>query len=86
MMYDWGIRIREDEAMKNRISNAFDEMCKNFGLISMVWFISWMIFPNALSSWERPELMWFGSLLLAVGFFKGYRDQVKKDRATEVDK
>jgi len=72
--------------MKKRLTSALDEMCQNFGWVSVVWFISWMIFPNVLSSWERSELMWVGSILLAVSFFKGYRDQVKKDRIADGEK
>lgn len=85
-MYDWDIGIREDEAMKKRISNGFDEMVANFGWFALVWFVMWAIQPELIANQERSQILWMGFLLLAVGFFKGYRDQVKKDRVTEVDK
>lgn len=85
-MYDWDIGIREDEAMKKRISNGFDEMVANFGWFALVWFVMWAIQPELIANQERSQILWMGFLLLVVGFFKGYRDQVKKDRAAEVDK
>lgn len=41
----------------------------------------WAVWPDAFQNWTRQELLGFGGLLSAVGFFKGYRDQVKKDKA-----
>lgn len=69
--------------MKKRISSAFDEMCLNFGYFAFVWFIMWAIWPSAFQNWTRHELLIFGGMLLVMGFFKGYRDQVKKDKAAK---
>lgn len=76
-----GVIVREVKVMKKRISSAFDEMALNFGYIASVWFVMWAFFPNVLDNWSRPELLWLGSLMIGVGLFKGYRDQVKKDKA-----
>lgn len=70
--------------MKKRIGAAFNTMYMNLGVIAFAWFVLWAIFPDTFTNQSRSYILWFGCVYIGLSLFKGYCDQVKKDKAEEM--